>query len=147
MTSFKNRMGDDATDSGKKGWLVAILELGAWFGVLLTGACLRREGDCAHALTLAGPLADKFSRTRTASLGGAVFCVGSILAAAASNLAMLFVGRCIAGVGEGLFLSSAMVYLLEIAPTNLRGRLSCTQQLFVTLGLAAGKCPPFSAGA
>ena len=37
MTSFKNRMGDDATDSGKKGWLVAILELGAWFGVLCTG--------------------------------------------------------------------------------------------------------------
>lgn len=87
----------------------------------------------------AGPLADRFSRTRTASLGGAIFCVGSILAAAASSLAMLFVGRCIAGVGEGLFLSSAMVYLLEIAPTNLRGRLSCTQQLFVTLGLAGGK--------
>lgn len=87
----------------------------------------------------AGPLADRFSRTRTASLGGAVFCVGSIIAAAASNLAMLFVGRCIAGIGEGLFLSSAMVYLLEIAPTNLRGRLSCTQQLFVTLGIASGK--------
>ncbi|KZV66124.1 general substrate transporter [Peniophora sp. CONT] len=86
----------------------------------------------------AGPLADRFSRTRTAALGGAVFCVGSILAAAASNLAMLFVGRCVAGVGKGLFLSSAMVYLLEIAPTHLRGRLSCTQQLFITFGLASG---------
>ncbi|KZV71991.1 general substrate transporter [Peniophora sp. CONT] len=86
----------------------------------------------------AGPLADRFSRTRTAALGGAVFCIGSILSAAASSLAMLFVGRCISGVGEGLFLSSAMVYLLEIAPTHLRGRLSCTQQLFVTLGIASG---------
>ena len=50
MTSFKNRMGDDATDSGKKGWLVAILELGAWFGVLLTGACIRR-GQMVLVLT------------------------------------------------------------------------------------------------
>lgn len=37
MTSFIHRIGDDAVDSGKKGWLVAILELGAWFGVLCTG--------------------------------------------------------------------------------------------------------------
>jgi hypothetical protein len=38
MHSFVDRMGNDAVDSGKKGWLVAILELGAWVGVLVTGA-------------------------------------------------------------------------------------------------------------
>jgi len=37
MTSFNNRMGPDVQDAGKKGWLVAILELGAWVGVLVTG--------------------------------------------------------------------------------------------------------------
>lgn len=45
-------MGTDATDSGKKGWLVSILELGAWFGVLCTGY-----------------LADKLSRKYTIVLG------------------------------------------------------------------------------
>jgi len=30
-------MSDAVSDSGKKGWLVAILELGAWAGVLITG--------------------------------------------------------------------------------------------------------------
>ena len=30
-------MGSAVTNTGKKGWLVAILELGAWFGVLCTG--------------------------------------------------------------------------------------------------------------
>lgn len=30
-------MGDAVADPGKKGWLVAILELGAWAGVLMTG--------------------------------------------------------------------------------------------------------------
>lgn len=52
---------------------------------------------------------------------------------------MLFVGRCIAGLGEGLFLSTVTVYILEIAPTNVRGRLSCLVQLAVTLGVAAGE--------
>jgi len=37
MTSFVNRMGTAVTDSNKQGWLVSILELGAWFGVLCTG--------------------------------------------------------------------------------------------------------------
>lgn len=37
MNNFIKTIGDDAVDSGKKGWLVAILELGAWFGVLCTG--------------------------------------------------------------------------------------------------------------
>jgi MFS family permease len=37
MLDFQKQMGDDATNPGKKGWLVAILELGAWFGVLWTG--------------------------------------------------------------------------------------------------------------
>ena len=30
-------MGSATSDSGTKGWLVAILELGAWFGALCTG--------------------------------------------------------------------------------------------------------------
>ena len=57
MNNFINQMGDDATDSGKKGWLVAILELGAWFGVLWTGF-----------------LCDKLSRKRTIVTGGSFPC-------------------------------------------------------------------------
>lgn len=30
-------MGDAVSDPTKKGWLTAILELGAWAGVLMTG--------------------------------------------------------------------------------------------------------------
>jgi hypothetical protein len=52
MYSFVSQIGDDAVDPGKKGWLVAILELGAWFGVLCSGY-----------------LADRLSRKRTIMLG------------------------------------------------------------------------------
>lgn len=37
MNSFHDRMASAVDDPGKQGWLVAILELGAWFGVLMTG--------------------------------------------------------------------------------------------------------------
>ncbi|EIM90365.1 general substrate transporter [Stereum hirsutum FP-91666 SS1] len=86
----------------------------------------------------AGHLSDRISRTRTFALGGLVFGVGSLIASTSYKLPQLFVGRCIAGVGEGLFLSTVTVYILEISPTNLRGRLSCLCQLLITTGIAAG---------
>ena len=52
MYSFDQRMASAVNNSGTKGWLVAILELGAWFGVLVTGY-----------------LADKLSRKYTIVLG------------------------------------------------------------------------------
>ena len=53
MKSFDNRMSSAVSNSSTKGWLVSILELGAWFGTLCTGY-----------------LADKLSRKYTIVLGG-----------------------------------------------------------------------------
>ncbi len=52
MYTFDQRMASAVNDSGTKGWLVSILELGAWVGVLITGY-----------------LADKLSRKYTIVLG------------------------------------------------------------------------------
>lgn len=52
MHSFGNRMGDAVINPDKKGYLVSVLELGAWFGVLVTGY-----------------LADKLSRKYTIVVG------------------------------------------------------------------------------
>ena len=62
----------------------------------------------------AGKVSDKISRKYTVSLGCAIFAVGTVVATVAPNLATLIVGRCIAGSGEGFFLSAATVYLCEI---------------------------------
>jgi MFS family permease len=87
----------------------------------------------------AGPLSDRISRTRTFALGGLIFAIGSVIECASFKLPMLITGRCIAGVGEGLFLSTITVYVCEIAPTAIRGSLSCTVQLYVTIGIATGE--------
>lgn len=87
----------------------------------------------------AGALSDRISRKYTFAVGGAVFAIGSVIVASAKTLPQLIVGRCIAGVGEGLFLATITVYTCEIAPTAIRGTLACTTQLFVTFGIASGE--------
>ncbi|EJD42273.1 hypothetical protein AURDEDRAFT_186068 [Auricularia subglabra TFB-10046 SS5] len=89
---------------------------------------------------VAGPLADRISRTYTISLGGLIFATGSALCLGAppGSLGMFIAGRCVAGAGEGLFMTPITTYTCEIAPTHIRGRLSVTVQLFITLGIAAG---------
>jgi DNA-directed RNA polymerase III subunit RPC2 len=63
----------------------------------------------ASASFFAGHLADKVGRPRAMALGGFVFGLGAALEAGAVHLAMLIIGRAIAGVGEGLYLSTIIV--------------------------------------
>lgn len=86
----------------------------------------------------AGSVADSLGRVRAIGFGGLIFALGTALEAAAQNLAMLFVGRCITGVGEGLFLSTLVVYVCEIAPAKERGVLASVQQQLVTMGICVG---------
>lgn len=90
------------------------------------------------ASVVAGPISERISRTYTIAIGGVVFAVGSAIACSALGLPQLFVGRCIAGIGEGLFASSVTVYVSEISPASRRGRLATTFQLFNTIGVTAG---------
>ncbi|CAE6378421.1 unnamed protein product [Rhizoctonia solani] len=85
-----------------------------------------------------GWLSDKYSRKRTIMLGAYIFGIGAALEAGSTNLPMLIIGRLIVGVGEGFFLSAIGVYLVEISPPDVRGRISCMLQLFVTIGIALG---------
>ncbi|OCH96664.1 MFS general substrate transporter [Obba rivulosa] len=96
----------------------------------------------AMASLVTGPLADRISRTRVMTLGGLVFVVGSTLACSATSLSQLFVGRCIAGIVEGLFLSAVILYAVEIAPASARGRLGPMVQLLCTVGIVTVHIPP-----
>uniref|UniRef100_A0A8H7XZV5 Major facilitator superfamily (MFS) profile domain-containing protein n=1 Tax=Psilocybe cubensis TaxID=181762 RepID=A0A8H7XZV5_PSICU len=138
MHSFGTRMGDAVSDPGKKGWLVAILELGAWAGVLMTGY-----------------LADKLSRKYTIVLGNVfflitpyysqlilifapaviVFCIGVIVQTAAFESSSIFGGRFVTGLGVGSLSMAVPLYNAEIAPPEVRGSLVALQQLAITFGI------------
>lgn len=72
------------------------------------------------------------------ALGAAVFGVGAALEAGAVHLGMLFVGRLVTGVGEGLFLSTTVVYICEVVPAKGRGVIASAPQFFITFALVVG---------
>ncbi|XP_038719115.1 sugar transport protein 10-like [Tripterygium wilfordii] len=76
-----------------------------------------------------------FGRKLSMFIGGAVFLVGAILNGAATNLAMLIIGRVLLGVGVGFANQSVPVYLSEMAPPKIRGALNIGFQMAITIGI------------
>ena len=63
----------------------------------------------AFASFFAGAMSDRLGRTRAVAIGALIFALGAGLEAAAVNLGMFVGGRCIVGIGQGLFLSTVLV--------------------------------------
>ena len=61
------------------------------------------------ASLFAGALSDSLGRTRAVAIGALFFAIGAALEASAFSLGMLIGGRCVVGIGEGLFLSTLVV--------------------------------------
>ncbi|KAK0210316.1 general substrate transporter, partial [Desarmillaria ectypa] len=88
--------------------------------------------------SVAGPLLNLISRTRTIALGSAMFSAGCAIAYSAQHRPQLSMGRSIAGVRQGLFISSITAYVTEISPSASRGRLATFIQSSNTIGIVTG---------
>ncbi|KAJ2892809.1 putative polyol transporter 2-like protein 1 [Zalerion maritima] len=86
----------------------------------------------------AGYLADRFGRLPTISAGLFTFFVGCILECSSDSLPQFLLGRALAGLGEGIYLSNIWVYACEIAPVTKRGVMSGIPQFFVAFGICCG---------
>ncbi|KAF8656245.1 hypothetical protein AX16_002681 [Volvariella volvacea WC 439] len=118
MYSFDTQMRSAVENEASKGWLVAILELGAWVGVLCTGY-----------------LADKLSRKYTIVTAVVVFCIGVVVQTAAMEPSSIYGGRFVTGLGVGSLSMAVPLYNAEIAPPEVRGSLVALQQLAITFGI------------
>ena len=85
-----------------------------------------------------GHVSDRVSRKYAIVTGGLVVVVGTIISAASPNFASLVVARIITGVGVGQAMSVTTVYLVEIAPPELRGRSASLLQTYIVVGLTLG---------
>jgi SP family galactose:H+ symporter-like MFS transporter len=104
----------------EQGLLVALLPLGAMIGSLIN----RR-------------LADGLGRRKTLIVASLVFMVGTALAVAAPSYALLLVARALTGLAVGSTLSTVPVYLSEISPPDVRGRLVTANQIMIAFGILA----------
>lgn len=87
------------------------------------------------ASLFASPMTRKYGRRASIISGGVSFIIGASLNAGAVNLAMLFIGRIMLGIGIGFGNQAVPLYLSELAPPKLRGGLNMLFQLATTLGI------------
>ncbi|CAG8949084.1 hypothetical protein HYFRA_00002213 [Hymenoscyphus fraxineus] len=86
----------------------------------------------------AGHLANSMGRVKSVAIGATLFGIGAAIEAGSVKLGMLFAGRAIKGLGEGLFMSTSVVYITEISPPHYRGTLGSIPQFLTTFALCAG---------
>ena len=89
------------------------------------------------AMALAGPLSDKIGRKRVLVYSAILYFFTASCAALAPNFIVLVIARMIGGFGVGASLIIAPMYIAEIAPSEIRGKLVSLNQLNIVLGISA----------
>jgi MFS transporter, SP family, arabinose:H+ symporter len=87
------------------------------------------------SIFLAGPLADRIGRRTVLRIATVMFAASALLAAAANGYAMLIMARLLSGLGVGAVFVAAPMYIAEISPPALRGRMVTVNQLFLVCGI------------
>ena len=88
------------------------------------------------AMMIAGPISDRFGRRPVLMVAAALFAVSAIYSALAPDFTSLVIARMIGGFGVGAALIIAPMYIAEIAPPAMRGRLVSFNQLNIVLGIS-----------
>ncbi|KAL4974909.1 general substrate transporter [Aspergillus desertorum] len=109
--------------SSNKSLITSILSAGTFFGAII-----------------AGDLADWYGRRITIISGCGIFMAGVIFQIASTTVAMLAVGRLIAGVGVGFVSAIIILYMSEISPRKFRGAIVSGYQFCITIGLMLASC-------
>jgi sugar porter (SP) family MFS transporter len=81
-------------------------------------------------------LADTFGRNKTLILSAVLFIASAAGSALAAGLVDFCVWRFVGGIGVGLASTVSPMYIAEVSPARLRGRLVVVNQLAIVIGLS-----------
>lgn len=84
----------------------------------------------------ASSINDKFGRKKALLLAAFVYFIGALATGFVPDYAAYLVCRVVVGIGFGAITSIVPVYVSEVAPPNLRGKLGTFGQLAIALGIA-----------
>ncbi|MCD2425671.1 sugar porter family MFS transporter [Niabella pedocola] len=90
---------------------------------------------CIAGCLLAGRISDRWGRRRGLMLAAAVFFVSSLAMAFSHNSAVFIAARFAAGIGVGMASVLSPMYIAEVAPANMRGRMVAINQLTIVIGI------------
>lgn len=91
---------------------------------------------CAAGVLLVGPLSDQFGRKKAMFLAGLLFLVSAVGTALPDDVRVFIAFRFVGGLGIGIASMSTPMYIAEISPAHLRGRMVSANQIAIVGGIA-----------
>ncbi|MEO6922778.1 MAG: sugar porter family MFS transporter, partial [Bryocella sp.] len=82
-----------------------------------------------------GKLADRFGRRKILIQVAILFIIGAIGTAVAPTSLWLSIGRVVVGIAIGIASFTAPLYISEVSPAAIRGKLVSLNQLMITIGI------------
>jgi sugar porter (SP) family MFS transporter len=90
---------------------------------------------CATGVLIVGPISDRFGRKKALLLAALLFLVSAIGTALPRDIWTFILFRWLGGIGIGIASMSTPMYIAEIAPAHLRGRLVSVNQIAIVSGI------------
>ncbi len=106
------------TDGGRQGWAKSCALVGCLLGAVLSGG-----------------LSDKFGRRCLLLLAGLLFAVSSLGTGLAHAFNVFVAWRILGGAAIGLASNLSPMYIAELAPPQVRGKLVSVNQLTIVIGI------------
>lgn len=91
---------------------------------------------CAAGVLAVGPLSDRYGRRFAMFLAALMFFISSVGTTFPQDIWTFIVFRVLGGIGIGIASISTPMYIAEITPAHLRGRLVAVNQIAIVSGLA-----------
>lgn len=104
-------------------------------GVAMTTALI----GCLVGAMVAGAAADKYGRKPLLMFSAVLFTVSAIATGLFNDFTLFNIARFIGGVGIGVASALAPMYIAEVSPAEIRGRMVSLNQMTIVLGILAAQ--------
>ena len=123
---------DTGVIAGGIGFLQRHFELGA--GLEKGWAAASALIGCMIGVSIAGLLSDRFGRKKVLILSAVFFLVSALGTAFPETIAQFIIFRIIGGIGVGAASITSPMYIAEISPARIRGRMVSINQFAIVTG-------------
>ncbi|XP_010489652.1 PREDICTED: D-xylose-proton symporter-like 1, partial [Camelina sativa] len=113
----------------------------SWYDLSSVDVGIITSGSLYGALIgsiVAFSVADIIGRRKELILAAFLYLVGAIVTAVAPVFPVLIIGRVMYGIGIGLTMHAAPMYIAETAPSQIRGRMISLKEFSTVLGMVGG---------